>query len=137
MINDFSDIVFFKKIFIPHIENSARKGHRYPLRTSTPYSQENAKSETTEPSKTSDCQIQSLPGQGIRSVFLQKPGRNTGFSDDFPKEVEDIHKALYHVLKKARRNHQRTYFNFDKLIIDGKIYRGQETKELPFYGNIL
>ena len=27
---------------------------------------------------------------------------------------------------------QRAYFNFDKFIIDGKIYRGQETKEPPF-----
>ena len=64
-------------------------------------------------------------------------GSYTEGNPDFPKEVEDIHKALYPVLKKAKRNQQRAYFNFDKLIIDGKIYRGQETKELPLYGNIL
>ncbi|XP_068758082.1 protein unc-13 homolog C-like [Montipora capricornis] len=73
----------------------------------------------------------------VQSFYKNLKGSNIGFSDDFPKEVEDIHKALYPVLKMARQNQQRAYFNFDKLIIDGRIYRGKETKELPFYGNIL
>ena len=34
--------------------NSARKGKKYPLRASAPHSQKDAKSETTESSKTSD-----------------------------------------------------------------------------------
>ena len=36
-------------------------------------------------------------------------------------------------------NQQRAYFNFDKFIIDGKIYRGQikKPRNPPFYGNIL
>ena len=46
------------------IENSARKGEKYPLSTSASYSHGDEKSETTKPSKTSDCQIQSLPGHG-------------------------------------------------------------------------
>ena len=73
----------------------------------------------------------------VQSLYKNLNGSNIGFSDDFPKEVEDIHKALYPVLKMARQNQQRAYFNFDKLITDGRIYRGKETKELPFYGNIL
>ena len=72
----------------------------------------------------------------IQSFYKNLNGTSIGFSDDFPKEVEDIHKALYPVLKIVRRNQQRVYFNFDKLIIDGRIYRGKETKELPFDGNI-
>ena len=72
----------------------------------------------------------------VRSFYKNLKGTGIGISDDFPREVEDIHKALYPVLKKAKRNQQRAYFNFDKLIIHGRIYRGKETKELPFYGNI-
>ena len=60
-----------------------------------------------------------------------------GISDDYPKEVEDIHKALYPVLKKAKQENRKAFFNFDKLIIDGQIYRGKETKKLPYYGNIM
>ena len=70
----------------------------------------------------------------VPSFYKNLKGTDIGISDDFPRE--DIHKALYPVLKKARRNQQRAHFNFDKLIIDGRIYRGKETKELPFYGNI-
>ena len=58
------------------IENSARKGERYSLWTIAPYSQEGDKSETIVPSKTSDCQIQSLLGQGIHSTLLQKREEN-------------------------------------------------------------
>ena len=47
-------------------------------------------------------------------------------------EVEEIHKTLYPVLKQAKRERKRAVFNFDKLIIDGQIYRGKETKNLPF-----
>lgn len=72
----------------------------------------------------------------VQSFYKNLNGTTIGFSDDFPKEVEDIHKALYPVLKKARQNQQRAYFKFDKLIIDGRIYRGKETKELPFYGKL-
>ena len=57
----------------------------------------------------------------VQSFYKNLNGTNIGFSDDFPKEVEDIHKALYPVLKKAKQNQQRAYFNFDKLIIEGRI----------------
>ena len=62
----------------------------------------------------------------VQSFYKNLNGANIGFSDDFPKEVEDIHKALYPVFKEVRRNQQRAYFNFDKLIIDGRIFRGKE-----------
>ena len=68
----------------------------------------------------------------VQSLYTNLNGTNIGFSDDFPKEVEDIHKAFYPVLKKAKQNEQRAYFNFDKLIIDGRIYRGKETKNSFF-----
>ena len=68
----------------------------------------------------------------VQSLYTNLNGTNIGFSDDFPKEVEDIHKAFYPVLKKAKQNEQRAYFNFDKLIIDGRIYRGKETKNSLF-----
>ena len=35
--------------------------------------------------------------------------------------------------KKAKQDKQKAFFNFDKLIINGQIYRGKETKDLPFY----
>ena len=48
-----------------------------------------------------------------------------------------IHETLYPVLKQAKREQKRAFFNFDKLIINGQIYRGEETKNLPYYGNIM
>ena len=35
--------------------------------------------------------------------------------------------------KKAKQDKQKAFFNFDKLIINGQIYRGKETKDLPYY----
>ena len=59
-----------------------------------------------------------------------------GISENYPRQV-DIHKTLYPVLKKAKQEKKKAFFNFDKLIIDGQIYHGKETKKLPFYGNIM
>lgn len=47
----------------------------------------------------------------VKSFYKNLNGTNIGFSDDFLKEVEDIHKVLYPVLKKAKQNQQRAYFN--------------------------
>jgi len=41
------------------------------------------------------------------------------------------------VLKKAKRDQKKAFFDFDKLIIDGQLYRGKEIKNLPYYGNIM
>ena len=37
------------------------------------------------------------------------------------------------MLKKSKQDKQKTFFNFDNLIINGQIYRGKETKDLPYY----
>ena len=60
-------------------------------------------------------------------------GTNIGFSDDFPKEIKEIHRKLYPVQKKDKQDKQKAFFNFDKLIINAQIYRGKETKDLPYY----
>ena len=49
----------------------------------------------------------------VQSFYKNLNGTNIGFSEDFPKEVEDIHKALYPILKKVRQNQQQAYCNFD------------------------
>ena len=69
----------------------------------------------------------------VRSFYKNLKGTNIGFSDDFPKEIEEIHRKLYPVLKKAKQDKQKAFFNFDKLIINGQIYRGKETKDFPYY----
>ena len=65
------------------------------------------------------------------------PNLKIGVADDFPKEIEDMRKELRHVLKKAKQQKKRASFNVDRLIIDGQVYRGIETKNLPFYANIM
>ena len=72
----------------------------------------------------------------VRSFYKNLKERNIGFSDYFPKEIEEIHGKLYSVLKKAKQDKQKAFFNFDKLIISGNIYRGKENKDLPYYFNM-
>lgn len=76
-------------------------------------------------------------GRIFQHVKNINPTLKIGVADDFPKEIEDMRKELLPVLKKAKKQNKRASFNVDKLIIDGHIYRGPETKELPFYANIL
>ena len=45
-----------------------------------------------------------------------KKGHSLGISDDFPKEVEDISKDLYPVLKTAKQEKRVTCFKVEKLI---------------------
>ena len=70
----------------------------------------------------------------VRSFVKNLKGSDIGISDDCPREVEDICKTLYPVLKKAKEEKRKSFLNFDKLI--RQIYRGKETKKFPFYGNI-
>ena len=44
---------------------------------------------------------------------------------------------LYPILKKAKQKKQTAYFKVDKLIINGQIYRGEETTNLSYYGLIM
>ena len=66
-----------------------------------------------------------------------KKGSKLGVADDFPKEVDEIRKDLQPVLKKARQEKKLAFFNVEKLIIDGRIYRGPETKRFSFYGRLM
>ena len=71
--------------------------------------------------------------------YVKNIDRNTkiGVADDFPKEIEKIRKDLLPVLKNAKKEKAKAEFNVDKLIINGQIYRGPETENLPFYARIL
>ena len=64
--------------------------------------------------------------------------RGTGFgvSDDFPKEVDEVRKVLYPILKEAKHEKKAAYFNVEKLIINGALYCGKETSQFPFYGRL-
>ena len=53
-----------------------------------------------------------------------------GIANDFPREIDKIHEKLYPVLKLAKKAKQKAYFKVDKLIINGQVYRGEETKHL-------
>ena len=74
----------------------------------------------------------------IKSYIKNLP-RGTGFgvSDDFPKEVDEVRKVLYPILKAAKREKKAAYFNVEKLIINGALYRGEETSQFPFYGCLM
>ena len=60
-----------------------------------------------------------------------------GLSHDYPKEIDEIHLKIYPLLKKAKREKQQAFFKVDKLIINGQVYRGKETENLPYYGLIM
>ena len=62
---------------------------------------------------------------------------NISIANDFPREIDEIQKTLYPILKKAKQKKQTAYFKVDKLIINGQIYRGEETTNLPYYGLIM
>lgn len=64
-------------------------------------------------------------------------GTGIGISHDYPKEIDKIHEELYPVLKKAKQGKQSAFFKVDKLIINGEVYRGIETEDLPYYGLIM
>lgn len=65
-----------------------------------------------------------------------KKGAKFGVADDFPKEVDEVRKALQPVRKNALQARKKAFFNVQKLTIDGEIYRA-ETKPFSFYGKLL
>ena len=76
--------------------------------------------------------------QQIKSHIKHLPrGKSFGVADDFPKEVDEIRKELYPVLKQAKRDHKTAFFNVEKLIIDKAVYRGPETRKFTLYGRIM
>ena len=72
-------------------------------------------------------------------TFIKKltKGRNLGISDDFPKEVEEMRKKLYPVLKAAKQEKRTAFFKVERLIMDGSLYRIPETIAFPLYGHLM
>lgn len=68
------------------------------------------------------CFVRNLKDSGI------------GIANNFPREIDKIHGKLYPVLKSPKKAKQKAYFKVDKLIINGQVYRGKETKHLTHYG---
>ena len=64
-------------------------------------------------------------------------GSKIGVANDFPKEIADMHKKLYPILKAAKAQKKKAFFNVDKLIIEGQVYREKETKDLPVYRKVM
>ena len=75
----------------------------------------------------------------VWSFIKNLKGSGTAIANDYPEEIEDIHKTLYPVFKKAKQEKNTAFFKVDRLIINGQIYmyRGIETNNLPFYGLIM
>ena len=74
----------------------------------------------------------------IKSFIKNLPkGTHIGISDDFPKEVDEIRRKLYPVLKAAKREKKEAYFKVEKLLINGSLYRGPETALFPLYGCLM
>ena len=57
-----------------------------------------------------------------------RKGSKYGVADDCPREVDEIRKDPQPVLKKARSEQKTAFFNVEKLLINGVLYRGPETK---------
>ena len=62
---------------------------------------------------------------------------NFGISDDFPKEVEEMRKKLYPVLKAAKEEKCTAFVKVEKLITDGSLYRGPETSAFSLYRHLM
>ena len=74
----------------------------------------------------------------IKSYIKNLPrGAGFGVSDDFLKEVDEVRKPLYPILKAAKREKKAAYFNVEKLIINGVLYRVEETSRFSFYGRLM
>jgi len=70
----------------------------------------------------------------LKSFIKNLPkGTNIGRSDDFPKEVDEIQRKLHPVLKAAKHEKKEAYFKVEKLLINGSLYQGPETDQLPLY----
>ena len=63
----------------------------------------------------------------VWSFIKNLKGSNIAIANDYCKEIENIHKTLYPVLKKAKQEKNTAFFKVDRLIINGQIYKGNET----------
>ena len=118
---------------VHHLE--FERAHRIPTRRNTDQTDEASKKPRPIIAKLSF--FKDKDGRIFRYVKNIDPNVKIGVANDFPKEIEDISKELLPVLRKAKKQNKWAHFNVDRLIIDGQVYRGPETKELPFYANIM
>ena len=74
----------------------------------------------------------------IKSHIKHFPrGKRFGVADDFPKEVDEIRKELYPVLKQGKRDHKTAFFNVEKLIIGCLPRTRNKTKNFTLNGRII
>ena len=69
--------------------------------------------------------------------FIKSFIKNLGISDDFRKEVEEMRKKMYPILKTGKQEKHTAFFKSERLIIDGSLYRGPETIASPLYGHLM
>ena len=69
--------------------------------------------------------------------FIKSFIKNLGISNDFRKEVEEMRKKMYPVLKAGKQEKRTAFFKLERLIIDGSLYRGPETIAFPLYGHLM
>ena len=83
--------------------------------------------------------LSSLHDKEFIKSFIKnlRKGRNLGISDDFPKEVEEMRKKLYPVLKATMQEKRTAFFKVERLIIDGSLYRGPEAIAFLLYGHLM
>ena len=125
--------IFFTKMQIPAKDVNAirfERIHRIPTKPTSQRSQDRPRPIIVRFSHFQDKEF-------LKKILKNLKGTHIGVSDDFPKEIDEIHRKLYPVLKSAKQANKRAYFHIDKLIINRQIYRGEETKNHPFYGNIM
>lgn len=60
----------------------------------------------------------------VWSFIKNLKGSSTAIANDYPKEIENTHKTLYPVLKKAKQEKNTAFFKVDRLIINGQVYNG-------------
>ena len=73
----------------------------------------------------------------VWSFVKNLKGSGIAIANDYPREIDEIHKKLYPVLKQAKQQNNTAYFKVDKLIINGQVHRGVEVNNLQYYGIIM
>ena len=72
----------------------------------------------------------------VWSFVKNLKGTNIGIANDFPKEIEEISIKASSRLKVGEESQAICFFQIDRLITNGQVYRGKETEDLEHYGAI-
>ena len=59
----------------------------------------------------------------VKSKGKELKGTKLGMNDQFPREINERHKALYPIVKENRIKNKHTYLIVDKLYIEGQLFR--------------